>query len=159
LALHGALSFICEMLLIYTSNFLYFCCLKNRNILESLTKEIIVEFIRKNEIELSSTHTKLCLPVINRIFKKMSAGIKFSSIKVESNLICDGHHRYIASILANFPLERIPGIVTSATAAVHWASVAFEDEDWDTPAKINMLNEQDADYNNIPIEKIAELPK
>jgi hypothetical protein len=125
--------------------------------LERVTKEIIVEFIRKNEIELSSTHTKLCLPVINRIFKKMSAGINFSGIKVENNLICDGHHRYIASILANFPLERIPGSITSATTAVHWESVIFEEDDWDTPAKIKMLNEQDAGYNNIPIEKIVEL--
>ena len=127
--------------------------------MEKITKEIIVEFISKNEIELSSTHTKLCLPVINRIFKKMSAGIKFSGIKVENNLICDGHHRYIASILANFPLERIPGSITSSTITVHWESVTFEDEDWDTPAKINMLNEQDAEYNNIAIEKIVELLK
>jgi hypothetical protein len=127
--------------------------------LERVTKEIIIEFISKNEIELRSTHTKLCLPVINRIFKKMSAGIKFSGIKVEDNLICDGHHRYIASILANFPLERIPGSITSATTAVHWESVTFENEDWDTPAKINMLNEQDAEYNNIPIAKIVELLK
>lgn len=89
----------------------------------------------------------------------MSAGIKFSGIKVENNLICDGHHRYIASILANFPLEIISGNVTSATTAVYWESVTFEDEDWDTSAKINMLNEQDADYNNIPIEKIVELLK
>jgi hypothetical protein len=127
--------------------------------LERVTKEIIIEFISKNEIELRSTHTKLCLPVINRIFKKMSAGIKFSGIKVEDNLICDGHHRYIASILANFPLERIPGSITSATTAVHWESVTFENKDWDTPAKINMLNEQDAEYNNIPIAKIVELLK
>lgn len=88
--------------------------------MEKINKEIIVEFISKNKIDLNSTHAKLCLPVINRIFKKMSAGIKFPSIKVESNLICDGHHRYIASILANFPLERIPGNVTSATTVVHW---------------------------------------
>ena len=127
--------------------------------MEKITKEIIIEFIQKNKIELSSTHTKLCLPVINRIFIKMSAGIKFSGIKVENSLICDGHHRYLASILANFPLERIPGNVTSATTAVHWESVIFENEDWDTSAKINMLNEQDADYNNIPIERIVELLK
>lgn len=127
--------------------------------MERITKEIIVEFISKNKIELISTHTKLCLPVINRIFKKMSAGIKFPGIKVDNNLICDGHHRYIASILANFPLERIPGSITSATIVVHWVSVTFEDEDWDTPAKINMLNEQDADYNNVPIDEIVELLK
>lgn len=127
--------------------------------MKSITKEFIVEFIRKNEIELSSTHKKLCLPIINWIFKKMSADIKFPGIKVESNLICDGHHRYIASMLANFSLEKISGRVTSATAAIPWESVIFEEEDWDTPAKINMLNEQDADYNNITKELIVELLK
>ncbi len=96
------------------------------------------------------------MPVINRIFKKMYAGIKFPAIKVENNLICDGHHRYIASIFANFPLDRIPGNVTSATTLVQWELVNFEDEDWDTQAKINMLNQQDAEYNNIPLASIVQ---
>jgi len=112
---------------------LYFVVSK-AELVEKITKEIILEFISKNKVTLSSTHTKLCLPVINRIYKKMSAGIKFSGIKVENNLICDGHHRYIASNLANFALERIPGNITSATTAFDWKSVTFEDEDWDTIA-------------------------
>lgn len=127
--------------------------------MEKVTKEIIVESIRKNDFRLNSTQTKLCLPVINRIFKKMSSGIKFPGIKVEKNLICDGHHRYIAAILANFPLEKIPGSITSATTVILWESVTFADEDWDTTAKIDMLNKQDAEYNNIPLEKIVELLK
>ncbi len=138
---------------------MYFEPLKKSNTLEKVTKEIIVEFILKNKIELSSTHTKLCLPIVNRIFKKMSIGIKFRGIKTENNLICDGHHRYIASLLSNFPLERIPGQVTSATTMVPWESVIFENEDWDTVAKINMLNEQDAGYNNIQIAELVELLK
>lgn len=125
--------------------------------MERVTKEIIVEFMLKNEIELSSTHSKLCLPIVNRIFKKMSIGIKFPGIKVENNLICNGHHRYIASILSNFSLERIPGKVTAATTTVPWESVTFENEDWDTAAKINMLNEQDAEYNNIQLAELLKL--
>lgn len=89
----------------------------------------------------------------------MSAGILFSGIKVENNLICDGHHRYIASLLANFPLEISPGNITSATVEVAWESVIFELEDWDTAAKIYMLNEQDAVFNNIPIQSMIELLK
>lgn len=125
--------------------------------MEKITKEIIQKLIYQNEIALLSTQTKLCIPIINRIYKKMIAGIKFSGIKVEDNLICDGHHRYIASLLASFQLERFLGTSTSATVAVNWESVSFEEEDWDTSAKINMLNEQDAAYNNIPVGKIAEL--
>lgn len=127
--------------------------------MQFLTKEIILENILNKEILLCPTHSKLCTPIINRIYKKMSAGIKFSSIRVYDDLICDGHHRYIASILANYSIEIIPGNITKATTAVNWESVSFEFEDWDTPAKINMLNEQDAQFNGIPIEKIIELLK
>lgn len=89
----------------------------------------------------------------------MSAGINFPGIKVENKLICDGHHRYLASLLANFAIERIQATGTLATIAAEWKSVVFEEEDWDTQAEINMFNEQDAYYNNIQIEKIVELLK
>ena len=125
--------------------------------MEGVTKETVAELIRTTEIELNSTHTKLCLPIINRIFRKMSAGIKFSPIKVENDLICDGHHRYLASIFADFSLEIIPGSISSATTAVNWKLVSFDEEDWDTPAKILMLNKQDAEFNNMPLKKVVEL--
>jgi hypothetical protein len=127
--------------------------------LKNITKEFIQNFVNNHEFELSSTQTKLCVPIINRIFKKMSAGIKFSSIKVENNFICDGHHRYIASILASFFLERTPSSSTSATEAVDWKSVIFEENEWDAPELIDFLNRQDAEFNDIPVEKILELLK
>ena len=129
------------------------------NILEEVTKQLILESIKNNTIQLCSTQTKLSLPVINRMYKKMSAGIKFSGIKVYDNLICDGHHRFIASILADFPIDWIPGRKTMATCIVDWDSVIFEENDWDSPSEINRLNQQDADFNNIPMEKIVELLK
>ena len=133
--------------------------LKAKHLLEKITKQVIQDLIHKNEIELSSTHRKLCIPIINRIYKKMVAGIKFSAIKVDKNLICDGHHRYLASLLADFSIERFPTISTSATTSIDWKAVVFEDMDWDTQAKINMLNEQDAIYNNMTIEQILDILK
>ncbi len=127
--------------------------------MERITKEIIVEFISKNEIELASTHTRLSLPIINRIFKKMAANIKIPPIKVDGNFICDGHHRYVASLLAKYPLDRISWITTSATTLIDWKTVSFDDGDWDTEEEVNLRNRQDADYNNVPIEKIIELLK
>lgn len=129
------------------------------NKLETIIKERISEYILKNEVRFAATHKKLCLPIIVRIYKKMCAGIKFSGIKVEDNIICDGHHRYIASILAEYKIEIIQGSKTSATIPVDWKSVTFEDEDWDTATKINMLNEQDAEYNDIALERIIEMLK
>lgn len=127
--------------------------------MEKITKEVIQDLTLKNEIELSSTHRKLCVPIINRIYKKMLAGIMFSAIKVDNNLICDGHHRYLASLLANFSIERIPTNRTSATIVVEWKAVVFDEMDWDTEAKINMLTEQDAIYNNMTIQQIIDILK
>lgn len=127
--------------------------------MEKVTKEVIQKFITENEVELISTQKKLCLPIISRIYIKMLAGIKFSGIRIENNLICDGHHRYLASLLANFIIERIPSISTSATTVADWQSVVFEEDDWDTPAKIRMLNEQDANYNNMRFDDIVQLLK
>ena len=124
----------------------------------NITKEIITEFIINNEFELRSTHRKLCVQIINRMYKKMCAGIKFSSIRVEDNLICDGHHRYLASLLSQCQLERIPGKTTSATEIVSWDLVLFEDE-WEEPEEINKFNKQDAVYNNINIDVIDNLLK
>lgn len=89
----------------------------------------------------------------------MSAGIKFAGINVDSNMICDGHHRYVASVLADFPLEQYSGKRTAATSVIDWNFVVFEEEDWDTNAKIQMLNEEDAKYNSMSVEEIRQLLK
>lgn len=40
-----------------------------------------------------------------------------------------------------------------------WNDVIFDINDWDTEAKIRMLNEHDADNNNITLKEIIELLK
>ena len=128
-------------------------------IMEKITKERIERYIQDNKIELSGTHKRLCVPIIDRIYKKMLLGLKFDPIKIDDGLICDGHHRYMASLLASVSLETRPYLKTSATIVVPWDSVSFEEQDWDTPAKIDMLNEDDAAYNEIEIKTLLKLLK
>jgi hypothetical protein len=115
--------------------------------LEQITKEVLIEFLKVNNIELKSTHDRLCIPIINRLYKKMAAGLKFTCIKVADDIIIDGHHRYLASLFANVKLDRAPSIKTSAKNVTAWHSVVLVDEDWDTEAKIRMFDELDAKYN------------
>ena len=89
----------------------------------------------------------------------MAIGIKFPGIKVVDDLIIDGHHRYLASILVNVKLERLISSKTSATSITKWLTVDFVLEDWDTQAKIQMLNEADAKYNEVTVEQITEILK
>jgi len=83
--------------------------------MNQITIEILSKYLKENSINLNSTHARLCYSIINRIYKKMCFGIKFQSIKVDGNLIIDGHHRYLASLLSGVTLDTIPSTKTSAT--------------------------------------------
>ena len=48
---------------------------------------------------------------------------------------------------------------TTATIEYNWEYIDFVHEEWDTAEKIVILNEIDAEYNSLPIEKIIEIIK
>ncbi len=87
----------------------------------------------------------------------MSHGIKFDDIKICDNLIIDGHHRYLSSLITNFSIGQVPSPKTAATKQVEWNVVEFDENDWDTPLKIAHLNEQDAIYNGLDIEFMKQI--
>ena len=87
----------------------------------------------------------------------MSGKIMFRHIKVKDGSICDGHHRYIASLLADYEIQHDPGETSNATTS--WESVTFEEFDYDTGDEVIALNKLDAAYNNISVELIFELIK
>ena len=125
--------------------------------IKNITRKDIETFISAHEPVLKATQPKLCIPIIDRIYKKMKAGIYFTPLKVDGSLLCDGHHRYIASLLSGKEIEKVPTLSASSVKAIQWADVVFEEDEWDTEAKINMLNEQDALYNGIALQKLLAL--
>jgi len=127
--------------------------------MDNITKELILKRVKESGAVLIATHHKLCLPIINRIYKKMMNGVNFDDIKVCDTLIIDGHHRYVSSLLANSKLNEAKSSKTSATIEYDWVEVKFVEEEWDTPEKIKILNELDAEFNNMTIEEIIEMTK
>ena len=89
----------------------------------------------------------------------MRNGIKFDDIKVFDDLIIDGHHRYIASLFTDYTLGKVLSNKTSATTEYSWDTVSFVEEEWDTPDKIQYLNELDAKFNNVTVEEVIEMIK
>ena len=83
--------------------------------MRNIDQKLILKAIEESDNTLISTHKKLCLPIINRIYKKMINGIKFDDIKVCDTLIIDGHHRYVSSLLAKIKLDKAQSSKTSAT--------------------------------------------
>ena len=122
-----------------------------------ITSEEIKKYIIGREIVLVSTHHKLSIPVIKRIYKKMVNGIKFDDIKICGNLVIDGHHRYISSLLAEIEIGKIKSLKSSATKEYKWNDIEFDENDWDTISKIQYLNQRDAEYNQVDIEIINDI--
>ena len=124
-----------------------------------ITDKTIKAFLENNELQYLPTQGKLSLPIINRIYKKMLFGIKFDIIKVNDNIIIDGHHRYISSELAKTVIEKMTYPRTSATIEYSWSDVHFVIEEWDTEYRILDLNKLDAKHNDLSLEKMIEISK
>lgn len=124
-----------------------------------ITEESIKYFLKENKLDYLPTQNKLSLYIINRIYKKMINGIKFEIVKTNQKFIIDGHHRYISSKLAKIEIEKTSYPKTSATTEYSWNDVQFVSEEWDTDYKILYLNQLDAKYNDLPLEKIIEISK
>jgi hypothetical protein len=87
----------------------------------------------------------------------MKNDIRFDEIKVCDNLIIEGHHRYLSSLIMSFEIGKVHCLYTSATKATTWDLMELVEEDWDTEAKIAYLNELDAKYNDLDLEFITRI--
>jgi hypothetical protein len=126
-------------------------------ILKNVSQADLIYLINNSDLKYKSTHTRLSLPIINRIYKKMAARISFPAIKIQDDFICDGHHRFIAAMLAGYDLKVVNWSSTNATTIIDWETVSFDERDWDTPEEVHQINLRDAQYNAIPVEEILAM--
>ncbi len=125
--------------------------------MQMITPEFIRTFIKSNSFSFLPTQPKLCVPIIFRMCQKMKNDIRFDEIKVCDNLIIEGHHRYLSSLIMSFEIGKVSSLYTSATKATTWDLMELVEEDWDTAAKIAYLNELDAKYNDLDLEFITRI--
>ena len=125
--------------------------------MKRITLDLISEFIANNNIPYTATQPKLCIPIVERLYNKMLHGILFEDIKICDNVIIDGHHRYLSSLMAGFKIGQVNSQKPSVTKSIEWIDIIFDENDWDTAAKISHLIEQDALYNDLDIEFIKQI--
>lgn len=124
-----------------------------------INRELILAKLSEKTDLLIPFQGRLSLPVIYRIYRKMQHSLKFPPIHVtETNIIVNGHHRYISSVLSDYDLEIVsnypkPSFMNDFT----WETVDFTKDDWDSLAKIQMLNAEDANYNGLKIEDVESI--
>ena len=125
--------------------------------MKSITKEVIVDLISTKQLKLHPSQPSLFAPIIDRFFRKIRANVSFPPIKVVDDLIIEGHHRYIASILANKEISTIPSLRPSATTVKSWKSIKIEEIDPSSPEEIQKFNIEDAKILNMPLENFNEI--
>ena len=127
--------------------------------MKKLSSTDIQSLLEEFQGKFRSTQKRISIPIIFRISSKMQIGIQFAAIKIFEDLIIDGHHRYIASIISKTKISQIYTLKPTTIHVYPWEEIEFVDEDWDTPEKIIQLNKSDAWFNNMSFEEITKLLK
>ncbi|NJM80428.1 MAG: hypothetical protein HC854_13925 [Flavobacterium sp.] len=104
-----------------------------------------------------TNQSKVCLRVIERIYRRVNEGFYFGDVKVDFGecLIIDGNHRYIAYSLANIEFGMVPSVKNFCDKSPYKEIkdiVVDIENDWDlnNPTTIRFCTD---DFINNDIEK------
>lgn len=121
-------------------------------------KELLKQYISQGNLKLKPTQDKLSLPLLFRIYKKMKAGlINFDAIKVAEGLVIDGHHRYVASIMAGKEIGQFPSSTNHNQTFYKWEDIILRTSEYDSDSQIKYHNFNDAKRNGMNIDDLEKI--
>jgi hypothetical protein len=121
-------------------------------------KQLVELCLQSGDFEFKPTQNKLSIPLLYRVYKKMKAGLtNFDAIKVADGLIIDGHHRFIASIIAQVEIDKFLYSTNHNQISYEWKDVILSTNEYDSPEKISYHNFNDAKRNGITIQEIEKI--
>lgn len=103
------------------------------------------------------TQKKVSIPIVIRIAKKIQNGLFASSIVIKDNKICGGHHRYLATLLANKLPEILPGELNYGHSSYEWSELTFSSEDFDSAEEREYYTLQTAIENGLEVAVIRNI--
>lgn len=113
--------------------------------------------ISEGAFDLKPSQDKISLPTAYRIYKKMKASLKFDAIKIADDIVIDGHHRYVASVLANANIERFLSTKNHSQTVYDWKDVILKTIDYDDQSEVRYHNFNDALRNGLTLKQVEEL--
>ncbi|MEK6153922.1 hypothetical protein WIW50_11705 [Flavobacteriaceae bacterium 3-367] len=125
--------------------------------MQEITLKKVRALLDSGSLELSATQQEVCLPILQRIYKKMKYGIMFDHIRVNGTRIVDGHHRYICTLLSNVKIGINHWPIPSTTVNYSWSEVVINDEDYETETMILEHNIRDAELNDVDVGVLNDL--
>lgn len=126
--------------------------------MQEITLKTVEELFESGALDLIALQPGVCLPMLQRIHKKMQVGIHFDSIRVNDSRIVDGHHRYISSMLLNIDIGINDNYPIPSTAENHdWGNLVIDEFDYETEEEILEHNIRDAELNDVELEFLINL--
>ena len=126
--------------------------------MEEINLKTIQDLFKSGSLDLVATQPGVCLPMLQRIYKKMKVGIDFDAIRVNESRIVDGHHRYVCSKLLDMEIEITNNYPIPSTSENHeWEVLVIDEFDHETDAEINEHNVRDAELSGHEIEFLNDL--
>jgi len=125
--------------------------------MQEITLKNVKDLLESGSLELIATQEAVCLPILQRIYKKMKIGIEFANIRVNGTRIVDGHHRYICSELSKTRIGRNDWKISSTAVNCSWSEINIVEKDYETPEMIQVHNERDAELNDVDISILNDL--
>ncbi|WP_230978927.1 hypothetical protein [Flavobacterium supellecticarium] len=100
---------------------------------EALDIFTVKAFIQNSCHEYLTTHQVVCFAIIKRIYRRVLAGYRFGSIKVNNDeLVTDGNHRYIAYKLAGIAINTVKSGCSFSDIRRSFKDIKIDTiEDWD----------------------------
>ncbi len=126
--------------------------------MDEINLETIRELFQSGSLDLTATQPGICLPMLQRIYKKMKVGIEFEDIRVNDSRIVDGHHRYVCSKLLNIDIGINNNYPIPSTSENHeWEVLVIDEHDYEIDEEIHQHNVRDAEINGVDIEFLNDL--
>ena len=118
-----------------------------------ITIEELKIFLQSGVFNLYPTQNKLCFPIIRRIHHKMNLGVPFDDIHVDKELLIDGHHRYICSLLLKKNINSNLWASPSKIIVYEWPQIEIDPNDWEKMELIQRHNLADALKSGLSINE------
>jgi len=95
----------------------------------------IEEFLKEktDDAKLLATQKRISGPMIQDYHKKLGEGKIPPPIKIENNLIIEGHHRYLAGMIFGKLPESIPWTAPFSVDKIFWKEIIVDEIDWRDP--------------------------
>tara|TARA_R110000744_G_scaffold366389_1_gene475424 strand:- start:210 stop:587 length:378 start_codon:yes stop_codon:yes gene_type:complete len=115
------------------------------------------DLLDSGSLTLIAIQGEICLPILQRIYKKMKLGIEFDNIRVNGSRIVDGHHRYVCSILSEIEIGINDWPIPSTAVNCSWVDVIINEEDYEDAEMILKHNIRDAELNDMDVNVLNDL--